>query len=137
MTYDPDTDDMMNPGIKETVRLLRELGFQTVDSGDGATHHCECDVPVPFVHMTVEPDALRTEADRLKEIVESRAGLTIWDRELPDPDPDAELGDTYTPSIQASYSPLDGMGIISMYGVADTDLFAPRGGHGTVRGALN
>ncbi len=124
--YDIEADDMMNPGIKETVRLLRERGFDTVDSGDGATHHCECDIPVPYVHMKVSPDEMRAEADRLKDIVEARAGLTIWSRELPDPDPDAEPGETYTPSIQASYSPLDGVGVISMFGVADADLFAPR-----------
>lgn len=124
MTYDPDTDDMLNPGIKQTVKLLRELGFDTCDSGDGATHHCECDQPVPYVHMLVSRETLCSEADRLKEIVESRAGYSIWQREMPDPA--GEPGETYTPSIQAGYSPIDTLCIISMFGVADADLFAPR-----------
>lgn len=122
--YDLDADEMMNPGIKETVRLLRELGFDTVDSGDGVTHLCECDAPVPYVHMLVPRKILCDEADRLREIIESRAGSTVWSRELPDPI--GEPGETYSPSIQASYVPHDGHSVISMFGITDADLFAAR-----------
>jgi hypothetical protein len=122
--YDIEADDMMNPGIKETVKLLRELGFDTCDSGDGATHLCECDAPVPYVHIKVSRAQLCDEADRLREIIESRAGATIWTREMADPI--GEEGETYNPSIQASYVPHDGHSLISMYGITDADLFAPK-----------
>lgn len=33
----------LNPGIRKTVRLLHEAGFDTCDSGDGETHECDRD----------------------------------------------------------------------------------------------
>lgn len=43
----------MNPGIAYTVKTLREWGFDTTDSGDGQTHDHECDLPVPYVYISV------------------------------------------------------------------------------------
>lgn len=58
----------LNPGIRETVRFLREYGFETTDSGDGVTNveaGMEGAVPYPHVHMQISDVNMRRDAHRL------------------------------------------------------------------------
>ena len=121
MTYDPTTDPQMNPGILETVKLLRSMDYNTTDSGDGQTHHCECDLPIPYVHIVVPEGEDMVEASRyLRDLIEMHAGAHIWDRSIPNPE---EFGEPVNPTIQATYDPHTNTAIISMFGVCDADLF--------------
>ena len=80
--------EAIDPGIRDTVRLLREHGFETTDSGDGVTKlgsgwsDTEA-MPFPHVACHVTRDTLFAEADRLATVL-----LIPW-------------------SIQASYDPRD------------------------------
>lgn len=58
--------DNLNPGVRRLVAFLREQGFETVNSGDGATHLCTCDLEFPYVSIQINHDQdLIREADRL------------------------------------------------------------------------
>jgi hypothetical protein len=104
----------LNPGIRETVRLLRDNGFATCDSGDGVTREFECDIGIPYVHMTIpDKSQLIAEADRLAELLTSR-GIRLEPL-------DEDGGKAY---IQADYSPGDGICAISVFGVTDSMLEA-------------
>lgn len=59
------------PGIRDTVRWLRANGFRTINSGDGIHHECVCDKHYAFVQMTIEPEFLIAETDRLDALVKS------------------------------------------------------------------
>ena len=50
--------DDLNPGIRQTVQLLRDHGFETCDSGDGETHDRACDRPHGYVVMTIDRHAI-------------------------------------------------------------------------------
>lgn len=119
--YDPDQDPQLNPGIKKTVKWLRALGYVTVDSGDGETHICGCDLPVPYVHVYFDtPIEAVEESQRIKEDVEAILGAEVWSIHKPDPE---NPGETYTPSIEVSYSPVDGLAAASLIGITDVMLF--------------
>jgi hypothetical protein len=97
------------PGIRNTVRWVHELGYETSDSGDGvANQHAgmECSnawLGVPMVAITVDPYRLRVEADRLWITVLDMAG-----------------GKSVDPvRIEASYDPHSQVGIILLTGLDD------------------
>lgn len=96
----------LNPGIINTVKWLNENGFQTVDSGDGETHDYECDLECPYVHISVAPEKLISEANRLQAKLQEN-GIVLTESD--------ESGSS--PTIQASYSPLDGLAFISLFNV--------------------
>lgn len=105
--------DEMNPGIRQTVKWLRDNGFQTTDSGDGKTGDCECDHPYPYVAMTVtNPDRLISETLRLVDLLNDQ-GITI----------EAMTEENVTPVVQASYDAGDGYAVIFMANVDDAKLF--------------
>ena len=56
--------DYLDPGIRETVRLLRDAGFETTDSGDGVSKP-EVGRCLSFGHVFIEvsPDKLISEAN--------------------------------------------------------------------------
>jgi hypothetical protein len=64
-------DDDINPGIIKTVLWLREHGFNTVNSGDGKTHLCECDADYPYVTILAKPSFMYSETQRLYELLRS------------------------------------------------------------------
>lgn len=106
-----DLPDDINPGIRKTVEWLREQGFDTCDSGDGATHMAECDRDHPYVVMTVEPSRLIEETHRLRAALET-LGLEVVNM---GPDPNDGV------SIQASYDPVTAIGCIDLMGLRDRD----------------
>lgn len=103
----------LNPGITRTVAWLREHGFNTQDSGDGATHDFECDQPIPYVHMMVKDPILLVGTVRKLERLLAERGVSLQ--------PMNEAGTA--PAIEASWNPRDGFAIVTLWNVADADLF--------------
>ena len=102
--------DMLNPGIRETVRWLRSLRFETVDSGDGETHEYECDRDEPYVVMhCYGHEELKENADGLMRALMD-LGITVSP---------VGMGPVY---IQATYDPADGLAFIDLVGVNDAML---------------
>jgi hypothetical protein len=98
--------DKLNPGIVKTVEWLQARGFQTTDSGDGATHDYECDMPIPYVHMLVEPDKLVSETRRLRDELATIGVVT---------EPTNETGTAK--SIEASFDPHTNLAVLSVFNV--------------------
>lgn len=96
----------LNPGIINTVKWLNENGFQTVDSGDGETHDFECDLDCAYVHISVSPENLVSETNRLYYLL-SDNGVSLSEMDE----------DNINPTIQSSYNPLDGKAFISLFNV--------------------
>lgn len=96
----------LNPKIKATVEWLRQNGFNTTDSGDGETHDFECDQNIPYVHMVVKPEVLIYETRRLVNWLTEK-GVKL--------EPQNETGKAQT--VEACFSPLDGIATISLYNV--------------------
>jgi hypothetical protein len=97
----PEELEQINPGIRHTVQVLRSWGFDTQDSGDGQTHNHECDLPHPYVHISVHPSKLTGETLRCLSLLEQH-GVKFDD--MPDPQVDLE-GWQKHPQIEASYMP--------------------------------
>jgi hypothetical protein len=113
---EPLTEEQFNaldPGIRRTVKWLRENGFETTDSGDGSkAATMECALNYPNVAIRIDdPDALQFEADRLYELLSGR------DIDL------APQGTDCEPYIQATYDPADGSAILLLMYVNDELLF--------------
>lgn len=108
----PELDyNTLNPGIGNLVKLLRDNGFDTRDSGDGVTQNFQCDIGIPYVHMVTTRDALTFEADRLMQVL-TEAGVTL--------EPTNEEGTTAT--IEAGYNPLGRWATLTVFNVLDKDL---------------
>lgn len=103
----------LDVGVRNTVFWLRRAGFETVDSGDGITKATDSDyvdgefLPYPHVAMLVTPSEMVREADRLMATLEE-AGVNF---EPVDPETD--------PTIQTSYSPVDGHAVLILMNVDD------------------
>lgn len=96
----------MNPGIVETVKFLRQHGFNTTDSGDGETRDWDCDLGLPYVHMKVDPDSIALEAQRLMAVLKTK-GV-----EIVEPDEEGT-----SQNIQATYDPVTDLAYLSLYNV--------------------
>jgi hypothetical protein len=98
--------ETLDPGIRRLVRKLNEAGYRTTDSGDGISKGENAVEPYPHVHIAL-PRAVNMErtADALLALIET------WVEATPD--------DLH---IQVSYSPLDGVKLLSVTGLADADL---------------
>lgn len=104
----------LNPNIARTVAWLRDLGYETCDSGDGQTHLAACDRPYPYVCMKCPPDLLVQSAMELRETLR---GLGV-----PVVSVTAAFAAGERPSgvcIQASYDPIDGYALLDLMGLDD------------------
>lgn len=107
--------DELDPNIRNTVRWLRSHGFNTTDSGDGKSKlkTGEFDdndlINIPHVAMTADPAVLIMEANRLSDIVED---LNIATTEVGSEDDNLV-------QIQASYDPLNEVGLIVIFNIHD------------------
>lgn len=100
--------DKLDPGIRETVRWLRSLGFETVDSGDGVTKSCdECSLEYPNVAIICDPIDIIHESERLYTAL-AAIGVDLTCIDLSE-----------CPCIQATYDPVAGSAIISLMYVGD------------------
>ena len=107
--------DELDPGIRETVRLLRKWGFETTDSGDGVSKKGTEQEPLmlqfPHVFMRSTSQGLITSAENLHRLMDHH-GVSF------DPDFEAER----YPGIEATYSPTDGAAIILLRDIDDKTL---------------
>lgn len=83
----------LDPGIRDTVRLLRDAGFDTTDSGDGVSKPQDWydsgeAMPFPHVAAAAAPEVLLREAHRMQAV----------------------LGDGWT--VEASFTTHDGSAIL-------------------------
>lgn len=104
-----ESDEQLNPGIRRTVDLLNEAGFETTDSGDGETGDHECDRDRAYVVITCSGSELKGEADRLLEWCVDH-GVEMGP---------VGKGDAW---IEGSYDPIYDLGIIELVGVDDESL---------------
>jgi len=103
--------DALCPGIRRIVLWLRDLGYDTTDSGDGVSNEeMECAMDIPNVHMACTPQNLLERADELHQQLALR-GITTGD------DPWAGA------CIQATYNPADKGAYISLFSVDDKLMF--------------
>lgn len=107
----PTLPDDINPGIRRTVALLIEAGFQTCDSGDGETHLHECDRDHGYVAAAVRPAVAVAEADRLVKVLEG-LGLRVeplgWEKPPPG-----------VVHVQATYLPASGYAFLEVEHIHD------------------
>lgn len=62
--------DQLDPGIRDTVALLRAAGFETSDSGDGESKSAEDyasgeAIPFPHVAARTTPQTMLVDAERM------------------------------------------------------------------------
>lgn len=108
----------LDPGIRQLVFYLRGEGYNTTDSGDGVSKfegldpdakedtHC---IPLayPHVFMTTEAHDLRHAADELDVCI-------------------SKLQPTKPYHVAASYSPSNGVALLEVIGLVDSDCTFPK-----------
>lgn len=112
MNVQPLTSEELNvidPGVRNLVVWLRSRSFNTTDSGDGITKINAGNIDaldVPHVFMRVaDASLLYAEALRLQYV--------LW----------TEHGIKRQPGrVEASYDPANGIAVLSLTGISDTDL---------------
>lgn len=104
----------LDPGIRETVRRLRDAGFDTRDSGDGVTKLAAGWEALDFPHVVIrcEPAQVVAEARRLHTFVtehgicvEPVGHSSVW--------------------IEASYDPVNDIATIMLAGMSDAAWATP------------
>jgi hypothetical protein len=83
----------LDPGIRDVVKVLRENGFYTTDSGDGVSK-TERDGVIDFPHVVMLPD----EGDTTGIATADRLLKVVMQNDLPHD----------TGVIESSYDPTDG-----------------------------
>ena len=105
--------DELDPNIRRVVRLLRDNGFNTCDSGDGSkAATMECAVAWPMVAMLVDPEKMVGEAVRLELLLKTHG--VVFEVE--------EERDHERPRIVASYDPTVNTAFLVLEYVSDTSL---------------
>lgn len=107
--------ESINPGIKQFVTWLNDKGFTTIDSGDGETEDYECDRDTPYVVIEVHARSMITMSNTLLTCIQVELGLEV-----------SPVGEGSI-SIQASYDPVNEIGVIEVYGVNDAIAFPDEG----------
>lgn len=93
IAYVPDLSKV-NPGIRETVKLLNQHGYMTTDSGDGKTHDYSCDRDHAYVVVVTTREKLISDADGIAALF-AKHGVTVGDLSL----------EGEGPYLQAMYNP--------------------------------
>ncbi len=108
--------DELDAGIRETVRLLRDNGFQTTDSGDGtgpgSTLRPWNKQPHGHIAMVCPPSELVSTVDAVAETLAQEAGLVC----VPQP-PGAPLEGEVV--VEGSYAASDPVGLVLVRYVLD------------------
>ena len=109
----------LNPGIRRTVRLIHDLGYETCDSGDGETREHACDRDEGYVVIVVrDHEDMEVVATDVYEALREHI-------------PDDGFGGWNGVHIQAHYSPVDGLRMVDINGINDSMLKdSSIGGHG-------
>jgi hypothetical protein len=130
-TIDYDITDLfdyaqLDPGIRRLVRLLRDSGFDTCDSGDGVSKFEDdaiqpdaCAEPTAHVYAQVDSEAMISEADRLLALLEAKGRPGLLDETFVEP-----VSEQVVPRVivEAGYYPASGKAMVSVHGVTDADL---------------
>ena len=95
----------LDPGVRRLVRIIRNAGFNTTDSGDGVSKG-EDGEPYPHVHIVL-PDY----ADMVLASKQLLNLMRAWFKE----EPEGFL-------IQATYSPIDNTKTLHVFHVTDDHL---------------
>lgn len=68
--------DALDPGIRDVVRLIREAGYETTDSGDGISKRATQPDALPFPHVVVRLGLVdwRRSTYHLHDLVRDRFG---------------------------------------------------------------
>jgi hypothetical protein len=109
--------DELDAGVRTLVRVLHLAGFHPCDSGDGVSKvdkdgwlpDCALDYPHVFMVVSDVRDMVH-EADRLQLLLARLAVFPEW--------PGKHEGIR----IEATYNPTDGVGILALTGMLDSDL---------------
>ncbi|MFN8525136.1 MAG: hypothetical protein U0821_18725 [Chloroflexota bacterium] len=102
----------LNPGIRQVVKMLREWGYETVDSGDGATREFECDRDHPYVVIKLAQDA--NPLDETDRLLDSLRDVGVYVDQIGNPDGH--------PWIQQSYDPVTDIALIELDYLDDAGL---------------
>lgn len=102
--------DGVDAGVSNLVALLRLHRFDTTDSGDGVSKLASDPDALPYPHVFIihrDAETLVAEAKRLLRVV------TQW-----------KSTKTFAEgqAIEANFSPVDGVCVLSVLGVSDKDL---------------
>jgi hypothetical protein len=102
------SDELLTPGVRRLVNTLRALGWETTDSGDGITNPAAgmwdtLDYPHVFIKLHPNQD-VREAAHRMK-----RHAAAIF-------------CDGKRPTIEATYSPIDGVSMVMLAHLGDSDM---------------
>lgn len=101
----------LDPGIRNLVLLMRKHGFDTCDSGDGVSKpDMGCALDFPHVIAVIRLDDARSESQRVVSLMEAY-GVVFG--------PDEEA------SVEVSYSPINDVCLLAVYGVTDDMLKQP------------
>lgn len=111
--------DKLDPNVREVVRWLASMGFNTSDSGDGKYKleqgwTAEEIVPFPHVYMTVDKWDLVSETKRLQFLLKRDFGIELvqaWTEEG-------------KPHIEVLWDPTLADGVIGLYNVTNEMLLA-------------
>lgn len=102
----------LDPGIRQTVMVLRKHGFNTTDSGDGNSKLIDaCALPYPHVFIQAGGQVVR-ESHRLWQFLMTEFHVCI-----------PVINNEGEPRIQATYDPANCTGIIELANVDDNWLF--------------
>lgn len=102
----------LNPCIRNLVRLLRDAGFRTSDSGDGTNFQNGMEGALDFCHVVafVDPPELLSEADRLVKLLKESVKPGV-----------AEYGPNGY-SVEATYLPQASAAMLCVFRLCDDDL---------------
>lgn len=107
--------DQLDPGIRQCVRMLRQAGYETCDSGDGET---KGDNGLPFGHVVIQVPNPYTSVAELLHVQQhlKRKGLTCVPRP-PEGEPAAD-----EVVVELSYNPAEPVAVIVIEHITDAKL---------------
>lgn len=117
---------ILDPGIRELVILLRNEGFETVDSGDGFTKFIDrpredWELPYPHVFILCERGTFFETLDAVKAFLLNRAPHLF--RQYTQEEIESVFGKR-SPGVEGSASPHDNTCFIEVSNITD-DMLSP------------
>ena len=111
-TLDQKTINSLKEKVRDLVIWLNQEGFHTIDSGDGSDYlrGMEGAIEEPMVAISVEPHLLISKSNRLVMLLQEM-GISI-----------SPIGTEFSPTIEASYDPTNGLAVIILTNVLSKDI---------------
>lgn len=115
--------EKLDPGIRKLVKLLRDNGFDTTDSGDGISKFTDfpdsCAESMPNVYIQTTSDILLSECNRLVNLLKQHVKSGTLEETFIHPDLGQEVSRV---AIEATYLPMEEVSVLGVHGIADIDL---------------